>query len=75
MAWATKCDRCGKYFDHHQEEVNGFAFMVYDRVHDEYKTDSDEKDLCPECVESLEDWFHEIRSREIDERLGLHHED
>lgn len=74
MAWATKCDRCGKYFDHHQEEVNGFAFMMYDRVRDEYEPDGEVRDLCPECVESLKKWYHEIRSREIDERLGLRHE-
>lgn len=59
MAWATKCDRCGKYFEHHQDETNGFAFLVYDRLKDKYAIDNEEYDLCPECVQSLGKWFYE----------------
>ena len=57
MAWATKCDRCGKYFDWKQDETNGFAFMEYDLPHSRYNIDGDEYDLCPECVDSLIKWF------------------
>ena len=62
MAWATKCDRCGKYFDHH-EETNGFAFLVYDRLKDKYAIDNEEYDLCPECVQSLSKWFYGKETR------------
>lgn len=57
MAWATKCDRCGKYFDWH-EETNAFAFMVYDHGTDRYSVgDTEELDLCPDCIRSLNHWF------------------
>lgn len=56
MAWATKCDRCGKYFDFH-EETNGFAFLEYNPAKDTYSINSDEFDLCPKCVVSLQKWF------------------
>lgn len=57
MAWATKCDRCGGYFEHHQDETNAFAFMTYDRVKDKYLIDGEERDLCPKCVRLLHNWF------------------
>ncbi len=68
MAWATKCDRCGKCFEHHQEVTNAFAFLTYDRPHDKYLIDNDENDeydLCPECVQSLRDWFDRYRRKEV----------
>lgn len=67
MAWAAKCDRCGRYYDYYDGR-SGFAFTEYDRKRDEVNPENGQ-DLCPECMESLVDWFHEIRSREIDERL------
>lgn len=60
MAWATKCDRCGKYFDYH-EESNAFAFLIYDRQKDKYSIDNEEYDLCPDCVQSLSSWFCIVR--------------
>lgn len=60
MAWATKCDRCGKYFDS-REETNAFTFLIYDRAKDKYTCDSEEYDLCPDCVRSLDDWFNQRR--------------
>lgn len=57
MAWATKCDRCGGYFEHHQDETNGFTFLTYDRAKDKYLMDGEEYDLCPDCVQSLNSWF------------------
>lgn len=54
MAWATKCDRCGKCFDFH-EETSAFAFLI--RLKDNtYNIDGDEFDLCPDCVQDLWDW-------------------
>lgn len=58
MAWATKCDRCGKYFDHH-EEANAFAFLSYDRLKDKYSYEGEEYDLCPDCIRSLNDWLNQ----------------
>ncbi len=57
MAWATKCDRCGDCFEHHQDETNAFAFLSYGRPTDKYYVDGKEYDLCPECVHSLKRWF------------------
>ncbi len=57
MAWATKCDRCGKFFEHHQDETNAFAFLSYDRLTDKYSVDGEEYDLCHECVRSMKIWF------------------
>lgn len=56
MAWATKCDRCGAYYEYH-EETNGFAFICYDRADVSYQTSAGDYDLCPQCVKSLYDWF------------------
>lgn len=58
MAWATKCDRCGKYFDHHEDAENAFAFMRYDHAKDKYYTESEEFDLCPKCIKSLWKWMN-----------------
>ena len=57
MAWATKCDRCGKYFDWHSDETSGFAFLTYDYTKGRYNIYSDEYDLCPKCVKDLYDWL------------------
>lgn len=57
MAWATKCDRCGKFFDYHSNEANALAFLIYDRGKDKYEIEGDECDLCPHCIESLENWL------------------
>lgn len=65
MAWATRCDRCGQFFDHHLEATNGFAFLSYDRLKDRYEIDGDEHDLCPDCVEALSEWFDPDEKYEI----------
>ena len=57
MAWATKCDRCGKYFDHHQEVANGIALLSYDITKDRYLIEGEEYDLCPDCIKSFDLWF------------------
>ena len=58
MAWATKCDRCGKYFDHHNGEKNAFVFMQYDRGKNTYYVKGKEFDLCQKCIKSLEKWMN-----------------
>ncbi len=57
MAWATKCDRCGNYFDWEDNEISGFAFLTYDRIKDKYYIKNDAYDLCPKCVKDLYDWL------------------
>ena len=57
MAWATKCDRCGKFFEYHPNDTNGVALLNYDVGKDKYTEDDDTYDLCPDCVKSWEDWF------------------
>ena len=57
MAWATKCDRCGKYFDWQSDETSGFAFLTYEHIKGRYSINSDEYDLCPKCVKDLYDWL------------------
>ena len=58
MAWATKCDRCGKYFDYHDDKENAFAFMKYNYGNNKYYVESEEFDLCPKCIKSLEKWMN-----------------
>lgn len=60
MAWATKCDRCGMYFNY-KREINGFAFLRYDRTKDLYLVNGEEFDLCPDCVKFLRIWFDRLR--------------
>ena len=58
MAWATKCDRCGKYFDWHSNTENGFAVLTFDVGKCKYSIEGEEYDLCPDCVKDLYDWFN-----------------
>lgn len=64
MAWATKCDRCGKYFEYLTDETDGVALLDYDRRTDKYQTE-EEYDLCPTCVKSFNDWFKRGTTRQI----------
>ena len=55
MACVTKCDRCGKYFDWHHDDTDGFAFLSHN-----YKREfaiKKDYDLCPDCVRSLRYWI------------------
>lgn len=57
MAQATKCDRCGKFFDHHKDKKSTISFTGYDREN-KYYIESEKFDLCPKCIESLEKWMN-----------------
>lgn len=64
MGWATKCDRCGKYFDYEEGATSGVALMIYDRPRDEYEVcNGIEDDLCPECVKSYINWWNEGKEK------------
>ncbi len=39
MAWATKCDRCGKYYEYRDGVINGVTLLSYDRKSKEEKDD------------------------------------
>lgn len=57
MAWASKCDRCGKYFDFDlASDASGFVF-VKQTIERDYDVCDYEYDLCPECIQSLDDWL------------------
>jgi hypothetical protein len=58
MAWATKCDRCGKYYKYRDGVINGVTLLSYDRKSDEYFIKGEE-DICPDCVKSFNEWFIE----------------
>lgn len=62
---AKKCDRCGKLHEFYRgskefkgaENVNGILFI--DRDTDNKYWSRNAKDLCPECMRELVDWFEE----------------
>lgn len=56
--WATKCDRCGKYFDYSDADTaDAVALMKSVGRTDDYHQVYLPYDLCPECVKSFDDWF------------------
>lgn len=61
MAFAKKCDRCGKLYEPYNvkknvERCNGILTLNID----EYRKYYDNKlyDLCPECMETLHNWLN-----------------
>lgn len=58
MAWASKCDRCGRYFDWRNKEPDGFTFLKYDHINGGNSIVGEKCDLCPKCIESLEKWMN-----------------
>lgn len=64
MGWASKCDRCGKYFDYEEGATAGVALMVYDRPTDDYEiANGMADDLCPDCVEDYIAWWHQGKQK------------
>lgn len=58
MAWARKCDRCGKLFDN-QYNTN-IDLITSSNENRNVKFDcglNADLDLCPECIESFEHWW------------------
>jgi len=61
---AMRCDRCGKYYDLTNNELDNFAIRMF-RANIENKGansrvvyhQGEQLDLCPKCVESLNIWF------------------
>ena len=59
MAKAGRCDRCGEFFDWSSDRTHGFAYLLLG-FDGQYHIDGGEYDLCPDCVESLEEWMRTI---------------
>lgn len=58
MAWARKCDRCGKLFENNYD--TNIDLETSSNVHRNVKFDcglNADLDLCPECTESFIHWW------------------
>lgn len=58
MAWARKCDRCGKLFDNTCNTI--VDLTISNGEHRNVKFDcglNDDLDLCPDCLESFKHWW------------------
>lgn len=62
MAFAKKCDRCGKLYEGYNtnndpKNINGFMTLNLDdkRLYYSHKP----YDLCPDCKDSFEKWLKE----------------
>lgn len=56
MAFAMKCDRCGKYYEYRPMAISCVALIPY-RIGKRECRSKEEFDLCPDCVESFNEWF------------------
>lgn len=59
MSAATKCDRCGKFFDHRDEQGNKVKRIriELDDISSNVGGKSKYYDLCPGCAELLDIWL------------------
>lgn len=65
---ATKCDRCGEYFDGFGTDVDrNMGFFYLKRIR--YGASSDEIDLCQKCQGEFLNWMNGSSNRE-DENAG-----
>lgn len=58
MAWARKCDRCGKFFEGRFN--TSIELTTVDNMQREVGFDcglNSDLDLCPDCVESFKHWW------------------
>lgn len=58
MAWAMKCDRCGKYYEYRPMATSGIALIPHRIGKNECRIEG-EFDLCPDCIESFNNWLME----------------
>lgn len=56
---AYKCDRCGKLF-----EKLTTSILDVDKRTSIFSGDWQSQDLCPECAESLDEWWKAGKERE-----------
>lgn len=60
MAFAKKCDRCGKLYEeynteHDSKKINGIMTLNLDFKRKYYSNTP--LDLCPECTDSFNKWL------------------
>lgn len=58
MAWAYKCDRCGKFFE--SQHNTCVELTISSNAHRNVKFDcglNSDLDLCPDCVGSFKHWW------------------
>ena len=56
---AYKCDRCGKFFEVHKREKDGFYITSHLGLSNSFY------DLCPTCNNELKEWF-DIAPRRVE---------
>ncbi len=65
MSSARKCDRCGKYYDHHASKNIKTKQVIGIRI--QTSTYFDDYDLCPRCADKL---FKFMGIKEDDKEKG-----
>ena len=79
MALAKKCDRCGKFYDHYPKG-NKTQSNAIRKIQKDAAGGTEEVctnwviDLCPDCMDSFEDWLKNIEPKtfnEIRKAVGL----
>ena len=79
MALAKKCDRCGKFYDHYprgnKTQSNAIRKIQKDAAGGTAEACANWViDLCPECMDSFENWLKNIEPKtfnEIRKAVGL----
>lgn len=64
MAYAKKCDRCGKLYEQYnfkndEENPNGIMTLNLDYQRKFYSHAA--MDLCPDCMKEFQDWMGEVK--------------
>ena len=65
MAYAKKCDRCGKLYDEYNfknDEKNPNGVMVLNLDYQrKFYSHTTPMDLCPDCMKEFQDWMKEAK--------------
>lgn len=71
MAWARKCDRCGKLFD---SQYNTMVVLTISSDENRNVTFDcglkNDLDLCPDCIESFKHWWANETAIPITKKRG-----
>lgn len=65
MAYAKKCDRCGKLYEEYninKDEKNPNGIMVLNLDYQRKFYSHTHMDLCPDCMKGFHDWFGEVKA-------------
>lgn len=65
MAYARKCDRCGKLYEpksiNFKKSCRVNSIRIAERGYDNSVASGQIFDLCPDCLEGFKNWFNEER--------------